>query len=76
VVDIDRGERVVGIHMDDDSTVELESVDAVPLGHKIAIIPADPEAAVIEYGIQIGRTPAGFTAGEHVHTHNLRSARW
>jgi (2R)-sulfolactate sulfo-lyase subunit alpha len=76
VVDIERGERIVGIHMDDDSAVELESLDPVPLGHKIAVIPADPEAAVIEYGIQIGKTPAGFTAGEHVHTHNLKSARW
>jgi (2R)-sulfolactate sulfo-lyase subunit alpha len=76
VVDIEPGERVVGIYMDDDSAFEVDSVDPVPLGHKIAVVPAPADAPVIEYGIQIGKTPAGFTTGEHVHTHNLRSARW
>lgn len=76
VADIAAGERVVGVYMDDDSSVELAAVDAVPLGHKIAVVGADPDAAVIEYGIQIGLATGGFAPGAHVHTHNLRSARW
>ena len=76
VVDIDAGDRVLGIYMDDDSSVEVEAVDPVPLGHKIAVIPADDGATVLEYGLPIGVATRGFGVGAHVHTHNLRSARW
>jgi (2R)-sulfolactate sulfo-lyase subunit alpha len=31
---------------------------------------------VLEYGVLIGLTRAPVAAGELVHTHNLRSARW
>jgi len=76
VVDIDAGERVQGVFMDDDSTIEVEALDAVPLGHKIAIAALEPEASVLEYGLPIGKAPTGFASGAHVHTHNIRSARW
>jgi (2R)-sulfolactate sulfo-lyase subunit alpha len=76
VSDIDRGERVQGVFMDDDSTIDVEARDAVPLGHKIAIADVVGDETVIEYGIAIGKSPAGFGTGAHVHTHNLKSARW
>ncbi|HVA31563.1 MAG TPA: hypothetical protein VMU58_09845 [Gaiellaceae bacterium] len=76
VADIDQGERVVGIYMDDDSSIEVAALDAVPLGHKIAVAAVAAEAAVLEYGIQIGTAPTGFAQGAHVHTHNIKSARW
>ena len=76
VVDIESGEHVEGVFMDDDSTIDVEATAAVPLGHKIAIatLPADTE--VIEYGLPIGKATAPFEPGTYVHTHNLRSARW
>jgi (2R)-sulfolactate sulfo-lyase subunit alpha len=76
VADIEAGERIVGIHLDDDSAIEVEAVEAVPLGHKIAVAPAGDGEDVLEYGIRIGVATGGFRAGAHVHTHNLRSARW
>jgi (2R)-sulfolactate sulfo-lyase subunit alpha len=76
VYDIEPGRRVVGVCMDDDSTLELEARDRVPLGHKIAVAAIGRDEPVLEYGIPIGLSPAGFAPGEHVHTHNLRSARW
>jgi (2R)-sulfolactate sulfo-lyase subunit alpha len=76
VADIERGARVVGIYMDDDSAVEVEAVDPVPLGHKIAVERAADGEPVLEYGIRIGQAVGGFSPGAHVHTHNLRSARW
>ena len=76
VADIDAGQRVVGIYMDDDSAVEVEALDPVPLGHKIAVVPAADGDTVLEYGIPIGLATGGFRVGSHVHTHNLRSARW
>lgn len=74
--DIEEGETVVGVYMDDDSTVEVVSKGDVPLGHKIAVEECDGGGAVIEYGIQIGKAPDGLTVGDYVHTHNLKSARW
>ena len=74
--DIGRGESVVGIYMDDGSTVEVTVKDDISLGHKLAVQSLEPGEAVIEYGIQIGKAPEGFEAGDYVHTHNLKSARW
>jgi (2R)-sulfolactate sulfo-lyase subunit alpha len=76
VADIDQGEHVQGVFMDDDSTIEIEARGQVPLGHKIAIAALDQSAAVIEYGTQIGTATAPYEIGAYVHTHNLKSARW
>jgi (2R)-sulfolactate sulfo-lyase subunit alpha len=76
VADIGAGERVRGIYMDDDSSVEIEAVEPVPLGHKIAVVAAGDGETVLEYGVPIGVATGGFAVGSLVHTHNLRSARW
>jgi (2R)-sulfolactate sulfo-lyase subunit alpha len=76
VADIEAGDRVVGIYLDDDSAIEVEARDPVPLGHKIAVLSAGDGEPVLEYGIPIGVASGGFDVGAHVHTHNLRSARW
>lgn len=74
--DIESGETVIGVFLDDDSTVEVQARAVIPLGHKIAIEPRGADAEVLEYGICIGRAPGGFEAGDYVHTHNIRSTRW
>jgi len=75
VVDIDPG-AAVGVFMDDDSVVEISVTDAIPLGHKVAIADVAAEELVVEYGVPIGRASDAIATGNHVHTHNLRSARW
>lgn len=74
--DIEQGERVYGFYIDDDSKVEVEAREDVPLGHKIAVEECEPGGAVIEYGVKIGKAPDGLGVGDYVHTHNLKSARW
>jgi len=74
--DIDSGESVVGVYMDDDSSVEVEAKTALPLGHKIAVEALESGADVIEYGISIGKATMNLSKGDYVHTHNLKSARW
>jgi (2R)-sulfolactate sulfo-lyase subunit alpha len=74
--DIAAGERVVGIFMDDDSTIELLSNHAVPLGHKIAVSSVAVGGDVLKYNVKIGVTPSGFAVGDYVHIHNLKTARW
>jgi len=74
--DIEAGETVVGVFMDDDTTIEVISNSAVPLGHKIAIHGVEKDGHVIEYGLPIGYAPNGFAHGDYVHTHNIRTLRW
>jgi (2R)-sulfolactate sulfo-lyase subunit alpha len=74
--DIEAEESVVGVYMDDDSTVEVDARGEVPLGHKIAVRACEPGGVVIEYGVQIGKASEGFEVGDYAHTHNLKSARW
>lgn len=74
--DIEEGETVTGVYMDDDSTVEVVSKGDIPLGHKIAVEECESGGAVIEYGVQIGEAKNDLMVGDYVHTHNIKSARW
>ncbi|MGH2774932.1 MAG: UxaA family hydrolase [Actinomycetota bacterium] len=76
VTDLDPDQEVTGIYMDCGEAVSLTSRDSVPLGHKIALRDLGEGADVIKYGVRIGRTMADVKAGDYVHTHNLRTARW
>ncbi|MBO0770716.1 MAG: UxaA family hydrolase [Actinobacteria bacterium] len=48
----------------------------IPLGHKVALADLAENQPVTEYGVTIGLARSDITAGELVHTHNIRSARW
>ncbi len=73
---IEVGEKVIGVYMDDDSSVEVTARGEIPLGHKIAIVDIAKNGHVIEYGLPVGYAPEGFQFGEYVHTHNIRTLRW
>ena len=51
---------------------EVQAVEAIARGSKVALIPIPCGEAVIRYGEEIGRATADIAAGQHVHTHNLR----
>ena len=55
------------IHKSDNVEVQLET------GHKYAIRPIKAGENVIKYGNPIGHATADIKAGEHVHTHNLKT---
>jgi (2R)-sulfolactate sulfo-lyase subunit alpha len=76
VVDIAPGEVADGVAMDTDAVQSVTSRGDVPLGHKIALVDLTANVPVIEYGAQIGLTRAPIQAGDHVHTHNIKTARW
>jgi (2R)-sulfolactate sulfo-lyase subunit alpha len=63
-------------YLDSGDRFEITARDAIPLGHKIALRDLAGQHNVLEYGVPIGLTRAPVAAGELVHTHNLRSARW
>jgi (2R)-sulfolactate sulfo-lyase subunit alpha len=63
-------------YLDSGERFGITARDAIPLGHKIALRDLGEHEDVLEYGALIGLTRGPVTAGELVHTHNLRSARW
>lgn len=63
-------------YMDSERTIELDVREAVPLGHKVALLDLGQDDDVIEYRARIGRTRQPIAKGALVHVHNVRSARW
>jgi len=75
-VDIKTGEVAQGLFMDSQESVEMKTLQDIPLGHKLALKDLAVDSSVIKYGADIGRVVAATKAGEHVHTHNLKTRRW
>lgn len=65
-----------GCALNGDTDMTINVRDAIPLGHKIALVDLAEGADVIEYGVKVAVTSAPISVGEYVHTHNVRSARW
>jgi altronate hydrolase len=53
--------------------LRLRVREAVPRGHKLALIDLPAGTEVRKYGQPIGLATRDIAAGEHVHEHNLRS---
>ncbi len=75
VQDIEPGKHKA-VYMDSDRAVTIPVTEVIPLGHKVALADLGEENEVIEYGVRIGVTRQPIQAGQHVHIHNIRSARW
>ncbi|MEI6667206.1 MAG: UxaA family hydrolase [Acidobacteriota bacterium] len=76
VEDMQPGTDVTGWIMETDETTTILALDAVPLGHKIALRDVKTEETILKYGHDVGRAIADIPAGRHVHTHNLKTKRW
>ena len=75
-VDIKKGDQAKGLYMDSQKEVTVEALADIPLGHKIALDIHDVDGKVIKYGHSIGKVVAAIKKGDHVHIHNLKTARW
>lgn len=75
VADLQPG-RLHGVLLDTDSDLDATVAEPVPFGHKFALTARHAGEEVIEYGQRIGLAGSEIREGEHVHVHNLRSARW
>ena len=60
---IKKGEAVFGVTAKND----------IPFGHKIALLDVAEGENIIKYGSPIGHASAPIAAGEHVHSHNLKT---
>ena len=62
--------------MESDSTVRLKALDAIPLGHKIALKDIKKGETLLKYGHDIGRAVSAIGKGRHAHVHNVKTKRW
>jgi (2R)-sulfolactate sulfo-lyase subunit alpha len=70
------GQDLTGWIMETDETISLKALDAVPLGHKIALRDIETGDTVMKYGHDVGRAVADIGKGRHVHVHNMKTKRW
>ncbi len=73
---VQAGQRLTGWIMKEDATIEIEALDDIPIGHKVALVDFAPGDTVIKYGIDIGKVVAPIKKGEHLHVHNVKTKRW
>ena len=52
---------------------EVEALDTIPAGHKMAVRDIPAGGGVIKYGAQIGTASVDIGAGQWVHTHNVKT---
>ncbi len=53
----------------------LTASEAIPFGHKLALVALAQGQAIIKYGQAIGLAMASIAEGGHVHVHNVESQR-
>lgn len=76
VDDIRKGEKVNGLTLDGQRRISIAATMEIPFGHKVALKDLKPGEVVVKYGERIGIVVAEIHKGDHVHVHNLKTARW
>jgi (2R)-sulfolactate sulfo-lyase subunit alpha len=76
VVDIESGTHCAGRILSNNQPLEASAVQAIPLGHKIALRDFAVGDTVTKYNCPIGNVVQPIKAGQHVHVHNLKTKRW
>lgn len=54
---------------------QVKAISSIPYGHKVAIREIRKGQSVTKYGEEIGLAVADIRIGDHVHVHNMESAR-
>lgn len=73
---LEAGQTLTGWVMDTDETIEVRALDAIPLGHKVALSDIKNGDTIIKYDNDIGKAIADIAKGGHVHVHNVKTKRW
>ena len=62
--------------MENDKTVNIQSINEIQLGHKIAMADLNEGDTILKYGHDIGKVVKSIKKGEHVHVHNVKTKKW
>ena len=63
------GEEIQATH--NDKILSVKVLEAVPLGHNVALSQIAAGQAITKYGEIIGRATKDIFVGQHVHTQNI-----
>ncbi|CAM3561264.1 UxaA family hydrolase [Marinicrinis lubricantis] len=58
-----------------DQLQQVQLIDSIPFGHKVAIAAVAKGELVTKYGETIGRATDDIQIGQHVHIHNIEGIR-
>jgi (2R)-sulfolactate sulfo-lyase subunit alpha len=70
------GQKLTGLILDEDRTIELDCRQDIPLGHKVALQDMAVGDTVVKYGVDIGKVVQPIEKGTHAHVHNIKTKRW
>jgi (2R)-sulfolactate sulfo-lyase subunit alpha len=76
VQDLSSGQQANGWNMQTGAMLSEAVREDIPLGHKIALTAFSEGDHIVKYNQPIGNTTQKISQGGHVHTHNLKTARW
>ena len=68
--------EMTGWVMETDETITVTALDAIPIGHKVALADIAEGDTILKYGHDIGKSVSVIGKGNHVHTHNLKTKKW
>ena len=70
------GMPMTGWIMDEDRMIDVQALQDIPIGHKVALRDLAVGDTVLKYGIDMGKVVQPIAAGEHAHVHNIKTKRW
>jgi len=73
--DLKAGDKITVVSSAQEVVKEVTVTKPIPFGHKLALNEISKGAEVIKYGEIIGRASQDISLGDHVHVHNVDSAR-
>ena len=62
--------------MENNKSAKVQSINEIPLGHKIALVDLKEGDTILKYGHDIGKVVKSIKKGDHVHVHNVKTKKW
>lgn len=72
---IDSGKAGDACALQGEASGTIKLLSDIPFGHKVCVKETAAGADVLKYGQLVGKASKAIKPGEHVHVHNVESAR-
>lgn len=72
---IDSGKAGDACALQGEASGTIKLLSDIPFGHKVCVKETAAGADVLKYGQMVGKASKAIKPGEHVHVHNVESAR-